>query len=177
MTEQLPFHFSLSCIGEGNGSPLQCSCVENPRDRGAWRASVYGVAQSRTQLKRLSSRSTRWSRRTCTHLLLWELQNYNSLLNNHWQENVGSHQKKIPHVQGQRRSHSKMVGGVKFCLESNPIPTGDTQRAQTKPCVHQETPQRLSHTCLCLSVFCRGTGQQCLATRGGALGATDLGIA
>ena len=48
---------SLSCIGEGNGSPLQCSCLENPRDRGAWCAAIYGVAQSRTQLKRLSSNS------------------------------------------------------------------------------------------------------------------------
>ena len=47
-TEQLPFHFSLSCIGEGNGNPLQCSCLENPRDGGAWWAAVYGVAQSRT---------------------------------------------------------------------------------------------------------------------------------
>ena len=48
-------HFSLSCIGEGNGNPLQCSCLENPRDRGAWWAAVYGVAQSRARLKRLSS--------------------------------------------------------------------------------------------------------------------------
>ena len=54
-TEQLHFHFSLSCIGEGNGNPLQSSCLENPRDRGAWWAAVYGVAQSRTRLKRLSS--------------------------------------------------------------------------------------------------------------------------
>ena len=54
-TEQIPFHFSLSCIGEGNGNPLQCSCLENPRDGGAWWAAIYGVAQSRTQLKRLSS--------------------------------------------------------------------------------------------------------------------------
>ena len=54
-TERLPFHFSLSCIGEGSGSPFQCSCPENPRDGGAWRAAVYGVAQSRTRLKRLSS--------------------------------------------------------------------------------------------------------------------------
>ena len=54
-TEQLHFHFSLSCIGEGNGSPLQCSCLENPRDGGAWWASVYGVTQSRTRLKQLSS--------------------------------------------------------------------------------------------------------------------------
>ena len=48
-----------SCIGEGNGNPLQCSCLENPRDRGAWRAAVYGVAQSQTRLKRLSSSSRR----------------------------------------------------------------------------------------------------------------------
>ena len=49
MTERLHFHFSLSCNGEGNGNPLQCSCLENPRDRGAWWAAVYGVAQSRTR--------------------------------------------------------------------------------------------------------------------------------
>ena len=54
-TEWLHFHFSLSCIGEGNGNPLQCSCLENPRDGGAWWAAVYGVAQSRTRLKWLSS--------------------------------------------------------------------------------------------------------------------------
>ena len=57
-TEGPHFHFSLSCIGEGNGNPLQCSCLENPRDRGAWWAAVYGVAQSRTRLKRLSSSSS-----------------------------------------------------------------------------------------------------------------------
>ena len=50
-TERLRFHFSLSCIGEGNGNPLQCSCLENPRDWGAWWAAVYGVTQSRTRLK------------------------------------------------------------------------------------------------------------------------------
>ena len=48
MTERLHFHFSLSCIGEGNGNPLQCACLENPRDGGAWWAAVYGVAQSDT---------------------------------------------------------------------------------------------------------------------------------
>ena len=58
-TEQLHFHFSLSRIGEGNGNPLQCSCLENPRDGGAWWAAVYGVAQSQTWLKRLSSSSSR----------------------------------------------------------------------------------------------------------------------
>ena len=58
MTEWLHFPFSLSCIGEGNGNPLQCSCLENPRDGGAWWAAVYGVAQSWTRLKRLSSSSS-----------------------------------------------------------------------------------------------------------------------
>ena len=57
-TEQLHFHFSLSCIGGGNGNPLQSSCLENPRDGGAWWAAVYGVAQSWTRLKRLSSSSS-----------------------------------------------------------------------------------------------------------------------
>ena len=51
MTEQLHFHFSLSCIGEGNGNPLQCSCLENPRNGEAWWAAVHWVAQSRTRLK------------------------------------------------------------------------------------------------------------------------------
>ena len=58
MTERLHFHFSLSCIGEGNGNPLQCSCLENPRDGGPWWAAVYEVGQSRTRLKQLSSSSS-----------------------------------------------------------------------------------------------------------------------
>ena len=57
-TDRLPFHFSLSCIGEGNGNPLQCSCLENPKDGGAWWAAVCGVPQSRTRLKWLSSSSS-----------------------------------------------------------------------------------------------------------------------
>ena len=87
-TEQLPFHFSLSCIGEGNGNPLQCFCLENPRDWGAWWASVYGVAQSRTQLKRLSSSSSsvqyypylkvhQWAweeRERRSHTVVWDFQ-------------------------------------------------------------------------------------------------------
>ena len=60
MTEQLHFHFSLLRIGEGNGNPLQCSCLENPRGGGAWWAAVYGVAQNWTRLKRLSSSSRNW---------------------------------------------------------------------------------------------------------------------
>ena len=58
MPERLHFHFSLSCIGEGNGNPLQGFCLENPRVGGAWWAAIYGVAQSRTQLKRFSSSSS-----------------------------------------------------------------------------------------------------------------------
>ena len=57
-TEGLHFHFSLSCIGEGNGNPLQCSCLENLRDGGAWWAAIYGVTQSQTRLKWLSSSSS-----------------------------------------------------------------------------------------------------------------------
>ena len=74
-TEQLHFHFSLSCIAEGNGNPLQCSCLENPRDGGAWWAADYGVAQGWTRLKRVSSSSSSrlfqvycsWSQGTVPH--------------------------------------------------------------------------------------------------------------
>ena len=62
MAEHLHFHFSLSCIREGNGNSLQCSCLENPRDGGAWWAAIYGVAQSRTRLKWFSSSSSSSSR-------------------------------------------------------------------------------------------------------------------
>ena len=58
-TDRLHFDFSLSCVGEGNGNPLQCSCLENPRDGGASWAAIYGVTQSRTLLKRLSSSSSK----------------------------------------------------------------------------------------------------------------------
>ena len=64
VTERLHIHFSLSWIGEGNGNPLQCSCLDNPMDRGAWWAAVCGVAQSHTRLKRLSSSSSSSSRRS-----------------------------------------------------------------------------------------------------------------
>ena len=68
LTERLHFHFSLSCIGEGNGNPLQCSCLENSRDGGAWWAAIYGVAQSRTRLK----------------LWMWELDDKESWLPKNW---------------------------------------------------------------------------------------------
>ena len=69
ITERLHFHFSLSCIGEGNGNPLQCSCLEKPSDGGAWWAAVYGIAQSWTRLKRLSSSSRNYYRCWPTALL------------------------------------------------------------------------------------------------------------
>ena len=62
-TQRLHFHFSLSCIGEGNGNPLQCSFLENLREGGAWWAAIYGVAQSRSQLKGLSSSSSNMFRK------------------------------------------------------------------------------------------------------------------
>ena len=77
-TERLHFHFSLSGFRGGNGNPLQCFCLENPRDGGAWRAAVYGVTQSWTRLKRLSSssRTGSWALshglRFGRHLVVWE---------------------------------------------------------------------------------------------------------
>ena len=62
---------SLSRIGEGNGNPLQCSSLENPRDGGAWWAAISGVAQSRTRLKRLSSSSRKLSSVLCDDLEGW----------------------------------------------------------------------------------------------------------
>ena len=102
---------------------------------------------------------------------LWELQNYNSLLNNQWHENVGSHQKKILHIQGQRKNPNKTVRAVKSRLEPNPIPARDAWRAQTKSWPHQDpgTPQRLSQTCVWVS--CRGMGQPWPTTGAGPLGA------
>ena len=70
MTERLHFHFSFSCTGEGNGNPLQGSCLENPRDGRAWWSAVYGVAQTRTGLKRLSSSSTRFREKIHNHQML-----------------------------------------------------------------------------------------------------------
>ena len=66
MTEQLHFHFSLSCIEEGNGNPLQCSCLEYPRDGGALWAAIYGVAQSWTRLKQLRSSSSNMLANKCS---------------------------------------------------------------------------------------------------------------
>ena len=86
MTERLHFHFSFSCIGEENGNPLQCSCLENPRDGGAWWTAVYEVAQSRTRLKRPSSSSSMvkcissyavtWFHCLSLHSLSWQHQQF-----------------------------------------------------------------------------------------------------
>ena len=71
MTERLHFHFLLSCIGEGNGNPLQCSCLENPRDWGAWWAAIYGVTQSRTWLKWLNRLQRKLEKRTLLFVCLF----------------------------------------------------------------------------------------------------------
>ena len=81
-TERLHFDFSLSCIGGGNGNPLQYSCLENPRDRGAWWAAFYRVAQSRTRLKWLSSSSSLYlEKEVATHssILAWSLEQWFSV--------------------------------------------------------------------------------------------------
>ena len=75
MTGRLHFHFPLSCTGEGNGNPLQCACLEIPRDGGAWWAAVYGVAQSWTRLKRLSCSSSVLFISVCSLVLLGLLVN------------------------------------------------------------------------------------------------------
>ena len=79
MTERLQFHFSLSCIGEGNGNPLQCSCLENPGNGGAWWAAVYGVSESRTQPKRLSS-SSRWPKYWSFNFIISPSNEYSGLI-------------------------------------------------------------------------------------------------
>ena len=134
------FLIALSSEG-GHGNPLWYYCLKKPMNRGAWWATVYRVTESdMTEATRHPAK--RQSRRMCSHLLRRELQNYNLLLNNQQQENVGSHQKKIPHIPGQRRSPRKTVGGAKSHLESNPLPASDAQKAQIKPCAHQKTPQK-----------------------------------
>ena len=122
------------------------SCLQTFPQSGSFPVSQFFASGGRS----VKTTGRRQSRRTCAHLLLQELQNYNSPLNNYRQENVRSHQKKIPHIRGQRRSPSKTVGGAKSHLESNPISARDTQKAPTKTYAHQdpETPQRLSQTCL-----------------------------
>ena len=125
MTERLHFHFSLSCIGEGNCNPLQCSCLKNPRDGGAWWAAIYGVTQSRIQLKRLSSSSSsiqKWVREFTIHLgpENWEVTteqgNWWSLPHK-WYEEWRSHllegSRSFPEGLGKGASWTGEMGGVK----------------------------------------------------------------
>ena len=79
------FHFSLPCIGEGNGNPLQCSCLENPRDGGAWWAAICGVTQSQTRLKRLSSNSLSKGHSIKKYPLSQYLNVLSSVKQNSWQ--------------------------------------------------------------------------------------------
>ena len=83
-TERLHFHFSVSCIGEGNGNPLQCFCLENPRDGEAWWAAVHGVAQSWTRLKRLSSNSSS----SRASLVVWMVKNLPAMQET-WVQSLG----------------------------------------------------------------------------------------
>ena len=87
MTEWFPFHFSLSCIGEGNGTPLQYSCLENPRDGGAWWAAVYGVTLSRTRLK-WQQQQQQSVRRTKTFGKVWWQISYQNQCNQKTVSNI-----------------------------------------------------------------------------------------
>ena len=105
-TEWLHFHFSLSCIGEGNGNPLQCSCLENPRDGGAWWAAIYGVAQDQTRLKQLSSSSSSSLLEKCKS----KLQFY---IISHWSEWWSSKNSQTINAGGgmEKREPSCTIGG------------------------------------------------------------------
>ena len=126
--------FLLQCKKVKSESEVAQSCLtlNDTMDCSLPGSSIHGIFQTRvlkwgaivfsiSNVRILKILPTRWqSRRTCAHLLLQELQNYSLLLNNHQQENVGSHQKKIPQVQGQSRSHSKMVGRGKITFRITP---------------------------------------------------------
>ena len=122
---------------------------------------------------------SRWqSRRTCAHLLSWELQNYNLLLNNRLLENVGSHQKKIPHIQGKRRSPSKRgQREAKSHLESNSLPSRDAQRAQTNLVFTRIQRPHRDWARTVFKCLLWWYGQQWPASGTEALGAADLGMA
>ena len=149
------------------------SCLQTFPESGSFPVSQF-FASGGQSVKTNRSRQSR----TCAHLLLQELQSHNSLLNNYRQENVRSHRKKMPHIQGQRRNPSKTVGGAKSHLESNPIPARDAQKAQTKPCAHQdpETPQTLSQICLwAFEYLLQGHGSAVACRRGRGSGCSRPG--
>ena len=114
-TEQLHFHFSLSCIREGNGNPLQCSCLENPRDRGAWWAVIYGVAQSRTRLNRLSSSSS--SSSTIYYLKLITVPVSFTKLQKHWKLSITYRKQVLSHFE---KSHTFVAFDEGACLIRGP---------------------------------------------------------
>ena len=114
MTERLHFHFSLSCIGEGNGNPLQCSCLESPRDGGAWWAAISGVAQSWTRLKRLSSSSS-----------------------SSWPDSS-------PRSQCFMNTVSRSPPKMKLVLSGEPTHTEQLSSTQAKPCSVWNTPTILA---------------------------------
>ena len=119
-TERLHFHFSLSCIGERNGNPLQCSCLENPRDGGAWWAAIYGVAQSWTQLKRLSSSSSSSSREGKIPTLgLWEWLTTWHLTLDRWDWPIGS--SSVTLLCNQFTSKSLSFSSLSFLYASSPL--------------------------------------------------------
>ena len=128
---------SSSLLGEGEeGERNQSFCI-------LMNTNLTDQKKEMLKCMLIQHNDSRWqSRSTFTHLLR-KFQNCNSLLNNYQQENVGPRLEKIPHIQGQRRSPSEMVGGVISHLELNPLPSRVAQSAQTKPCVHQDpgTPQ------------------------------------
>ena len=106
---------SLSCVGEGNGTPLQCSCLENPRDGGAWWAAVYGVAQSRTRLKQLSSR---------IHPVITQWLNCHSGVNDHrdWRYSI-THNASTASISGRHWLwHAEEAGSIKNLKEGRNHP-------------------------------------------------------
>ena len=147
MTERLHFDFSLSCIGEENGNPLQCSCLENPRDGGAWWAAIYGVAQSRTWLKRLSSSSSRF---LDPFPIGWQpplldpvrtLKVYPLQRENKW-TNLGE----TRHSWGQRYYKKKQRDSVNVCTQDSKTSSHfpcQLQQQQQKPAAHLHVKRRL----------------------------------
>ena len=160
------------------------TCIQIPQKAGqvAWYSHLFQnfpqfvVIHTVKGFGIVNKAEVRWrSRSSCAHLLR-KLQNYNSLLNNCWLEKVGSHQKKIPHIQGQSRSPSKTVGGAKSHLESNHIPNRDSWRAQTyfvltrTQRLHRDWERTVSGCLL------RRYGSAVDCSRSRALGAVDLGV-
>ena len=108
-TEWLQFHFSLSCLGEGTGNPLQCSCLENPRDGGAWWAAVYGVTQSRTRMKWLCS-SIAINVSIFIKIRFWE----SCCINKITQGQIGN-----PRVYTHRHTHRNIHMNMHVCIHMN----------------------------------------------------------